>query len=161
MGAGKSTVGRVLATRLARPFLDNDAEVAELGEPDVATVTREQGEQAMRDLEAEVLRRQLAEPAPAVLSIAAGTVLSAENRRRLAGACIIVWLTAPVSLLAARVTSSQQGRPFIRDHAETVLAAQLTERSGWYRELADVVVDVADRSPDAIADAILAAIQGR
>jgi shikimate kinase len=161
MGVGKSTVGRVLAARLGRRFFDNDELVSDLGRPDVATVTRDDGEAAMRSLEADVLRQQLAAPEPAVLSVAAGTVVSAENRRLLDEACVVVWLTAPVSLLAARVTSSEQGRPFIRGDAAAVLGRQLDERSGWYAELADVVVDVAGRSPDAIADAVLAGLESR
>jgi shikimate kinase len=157
MGTGKSTVGRLVAASLHRDLIDNDQLVAELGGPDVAAVLQTGGEPAIRSLESEVLRRQLSVTRPAVLAVAAGTVLSPDNRVQLAEHATVVWLVAPVDVLVDRLRGSDQRRPFVSDRAdvEAVLAEQRDERSALYAQLADIAVDVSTATPSESAVAVL------
>ena len=80
MGAGKSTVGRILAEHLGRPFIDLDAEISREAGRAVAKIFAEDGEEAFRALESDELQRIVERP-PSVVACGGGIVLRDENRR--------------------------------------------------------------------------------
>jgi shikimate kinase len=161
MGAGKSTVGRVLATRLNRPFYDSDAMVEARTGRTVATIFAEQGEAAFRAEEAAALADALASVTPAVVAAAGGTVLDPRNRRLLADAGLVVWLRAEPAVLAARVHPGDH-RPLLAHDAEASLRRLAAERQPFYAEVSDLIVDVdratVDAAVVAIADALTDAV---
>jgi shikimate kinase len=157
MGSGKTTVGRLLAARLGRPFLDSDQEIEARTGRTVRDVFAADGEPAFRALEAEVLAEALASDPPAVVAAAGGTVLAAENRRRMDASGTVVWLRAEPDVLVARAATGTH-RPLLDDDPAGVLATMATDRERLYREVADVEVEVGGRDPDAVADEILAAL---
>jgi shikimate kinase len=157
MGSGKTTVGRRLASRLGRPFLDSDAEIESRTGRTVREIFAADGEPAFRAVEAEVLADALASDPPAVVAAAGGTVLDAGNRRRIAAAGTVVWLRADPSVLAARAATGAH-RPLLDDDPAGVLATMATDREPLYREVADVEVDVSGRDPDAVVDEIAAVL---
>ncbi len=154
MGAGKSTVGRLVAERLGWELLDSDELVeAETGRT-VPELFAAEGEHAFRLAEARALRDALSRSRPAVVSVAGGAVLDPANRAALRKAGTVVWLRARVDTLAGRVGAGA-GRPLLAPDPEGALARLDGERRPLYEELADAIVDVDDRSPDAVADALL------
>ena len=162
MGTGKSTVARTLATHFGLECLDTDKLVeARAGKP-VRRMFAEDGEEAFRDLESDVLSACLRSPQGAVIAGAGGVVLRDENRemlntaRRDVGA-IVVWLHAQPEVLSVR-TAKGSHRPLLDDDREGTLVRMSQERTPLYSEVADIVVDVSDRSQESVCALLIDAI---
>lgn len=155
MGAGKSTVARLVAER--RPgfaAVDLDALVeARAGAP-IAEIFRTRGEPAFRALEAEVLAELLTSAEPLVIATGGGAPCQPGAIERMRAAGVVIWLCAPPEVLAARALGDT--RPLLSglDHAGAAryLASQLEVRRPFY-EQAQLVIDAA-LSPDDVASAI-------
>ena len=155
MGAGKSSVGRLLASRLGRPLFDSDQMIEARTGSTVRELWLEVGEPAYRKLETEVLSEALASEEPCVVAAAGGVVLSAENRRRLVeSSAHVVWLVADVEVLLERVRNGGH-RPLLDDDPEATLRKMYDDRAGWYREVSDAIVSVDGRSLHDVAQAVL------
>jgi shikimate kinase len=157
MGAGKSTVGRMLADRLGWPYWDSDEQVEAHTGHTVPEIFAARGEAAFRAEEALAVAEATTGDGPAVVSVAGGAVLDADNRRRIKRAGLVVWLRASVATLARRVGSGQ-GRPLLSGDPEADLARLLLERQPLYEQLADLVVDVDQLDPEAAVEKIQAAL---
>ena len=148
-GAGKTTIGRILAQKCGKKFVDIDEElVARTGKP-VSAIFAASGEECFRDLESAAVR-EAAALSGAVIATGGGTVLRAENVRRLKQNGRLVFLDRP---LAALVPSPD--RP-LGDTAEKV-ARLSAERAPLYAAAADLTVPVAG-PPEETAEAVLAAL---
>ncbi len=154
MGAGKTTVGELLAATLHRPYRDSDADVAAATGLTVPEIFKTQGEPAFRAAEAEALARACAEPEPTVISVAGGAVMSPATRDLLRASGTVVWLRARPETLAARVGTGA-GRPLLEDDPAGVLSALATQRAGLYAEVATAIIDVDDLTPTEVATAII------
>ena len=157
-GSGKSTVGRLLAAGLGRPFLDADELFAARTGQTIAAFVRERGWDDFRRLESVILedvsrRRQL------VLATGGGVVLKAENRARLRDTGIVIWLQASLEETVKRLLADPVGpeqRPRLsRDRGPAVEIEQnLKEREPLYREVADTAIAVDHRTPEQVVAAI-------
>jgi shikimate kinase len=155
MGTGKSTVGRIVAERLGVAFHDTDDLVEQRAGRSVRELFREEGEDAFRRLETEVLVDALAAEEPAVVAAAGGVVLRPENRAALAAAdARVVWLCAEPETLLERVRNGMH-RPLLDDDPEGTLRRMHADREPLYREVADAIVSVDHRSIHEVVEAVL------
>jgi shikimate kinase len=158
MGAGKTTVGRLLATRLGRALCDSDAMVEARTGRTVREIWEADGEPAYRVEETAALRDALAGPEPRVVAAAGGVVLRQENRDALRDAdALVVWLRADPDVLVERAVTGEH-RPLLDVDPIGRLRAMAADREALYREVADLEVDVTEREPSDVADTILAAL---
>ena len=158
MGAGKSAVGRELATALGVPFADaDDLVVAEAGP--IPSIFAARGEAGFRALEARVVTAALHEAAerPCVLALGGGAVLSGGVREALKSLPCVVWLTAEPEVLWARVSAEGAAtRPLAADQAS--FRALLATREPLYRRVATMIVDTSGRTAAAVAAGLAAAL---
>ena len=151
MGAGKTTIGRRLARRLGRPFIDSDQQVELQTGRTVKEIFEADGEPAFRALESDVLEEALATSSPSVIAAAGGTVLSEANRARMREGGTVVWLRADPEVLADRVRNGVH-RPLLADDPAGVLRDLDAARRSLYEEVADHVVDTAGRAPEQVVE---------
>jgi shikimate kinase len=156
MGAGKTTTGRLVARRLGWGYRDSDADVEAATGLTVPDLFDRDGEAAFRRAEAAVLARACDDPAPSVVSVAGGAVLSSENRQLISSNGMVVWLRARPETLAARVGDGA-GRPLLGDDPAAAMVRLNAVRSPLYAEVGGIVVDVDDLPPEDVAARILAA----
>jgi shikimate kinase len=155
MGAGKTTVGRMLADRLGWGHLDSDAQVeADTGRT-VPELFADHGEAAFRAEESRVLADALSGSAPVVVSAAGGVVLSAPNRELLVRSGVVVWLRADTDLLVQRVGTGA-GRPLLDEDPARVITDLYRVRRPLYESVAAVTLDVNGLSADQLVDVLLA-----
>ncbi|WP_040492892.1 shikimate kinase [Ilumatobacter nonamiensis] len=155
MGAGKSSVGRVLARRLDRELFDSDEMIEARAGRTVREIWRDEGEPVFRQLETDVLGDAIAAEEPSIIAAAGGVVLSDENREVLKGSgAHVVWLLADVDLLLERVRNGMH-RPLLDDDPEGTLRRMYEERSALYQDVADAIVSVDNRSVHDVAGAVL------
>ena len=150
MGAGKSTVGRLLARRLKLRFVDCDHEIERHCGVKVPHIFEVEGEAGFRARESEVLA-ELVTMKGIVLATGGGAVLSAENRRRLAGHGTVVYLRARPEDLYGRVRHDRN-RPLLATADPLRRLRELhAERDPLYAEIADVVIDTGRQTVQALA----------
>lgn len=155
MGAGKSTVARLLGERLGRRVVDSDAVIEAQTGRTVREIFQVDGEPAFRTLETAVLLEALADPEPLVIAAAGGVVLRDENRAALRRPDVrVVWLAADPAVLVERVRSGGH-RPALDDDPAGTLRRMHDSREPLYREVADLIVSVDGRSANDVVEAIL------
>ncbi|HWB22165.1 MAG TPA: iron-containing alcohol dehydrogenase, partial [Gaiellaceae bacterium] len=139
MGAGKSTLGRIVADRLGRPFIDLDKRIEEESGATIAELFSAHGEPGFRELEAQVVRDALAVPSPSVLALGGGAITHPETRALL-GIARVVLVEIDVELAWARVRGTD--RPLAQD--ETSFRQLYDARQPVYHDVADAVARDAD-----------------
>jgi shikimate kinase len=154
-GAGKTTVGRLLADRLGVGFRDTDEDVELIAGMPVSDIFIESGEPAFREFERQAVRRALTEH-DGVLALGGGAVLDAGTRALLRDHPV-VHLTVSSPAAAKRVGLARD-RPLLVGAPRAQLAALLKARTPLYEEVARAVVGTEDRTPEDVADAVLAAL---
>lgn len=157
MGAGKSTVGRIVAERLDMPFIDLDEEAERSTGRTISQVFAEGGESSFRDLEHAVLVRVAAGP-DAVVACGGGVVLREDNRRLLAERGTVVLLEVDADEAIARVGNAG-GRPLLAGKLASTAAKLLKERRHLYEQVADASVRTDGRPPAAIAAEVIEAVR--
>ena len=160
MGAGKTAVGRALATRLGVPFIDSDAEIELAANASIAEIFQRDGEAFFRAKETQVIERLLGGES-GILSTGGGAFMQPANRQMMSAQGVSVWLDAPLPLLWQRVRHKDT-RPLLRTpDPHATLAAMFEERVPVYA-LADLRVPVLARySIEDTVDAVIAQLQTR
>jgi shikimate kinase len=156
MGAGKSSVGRRLASRLSMPFVDADSEIELAANSTIPEIFEQHGEIYFRDGERRVIQRLL-DGKPKVLATGGGAFIQPETRAAIKASAISIWLKADRDLLLSRVRR-RSNRPLLKsgDPAE-VIDRLIGERYPVYAE-ADIHVQSRDVAHDVVIDDILAAL---
>ncbi len=152
MGAGKSTVGAALATRLGVRYADNDVELVHRTGRDAATVLADENADALHAIEHRILADALAHSDRSIVG-APGSLALDPGGPALVRGQQVVWLRASVDTLVARVHRDPV-RPLLGARPEDRLAELLAEREPGFARLATLVVDVDDLTVEAIVDRI-------
>ncbi|MFC7330267.1 shikimate kinase [Marinactinospora rubrisoli] len=154
-GAGKTTVGRALAERLGTAFIDTDDVIAERAGKPVADIFVEDGEEAFRALERQVVAEALTTHT-GVLALGGGAVLNPDTRAALQGHHV-VYLEVEFRDAAKRV-GLDQSRPLLAGNPRAKLRALLEQRLPIYQGLAVSTVTTSGYHPEEVVDAIVAAL---
>ena len=150
MGAGKTSVGKLLARRLGKTFYDCDHEIERATGVKVAVIFEIEGEAGFRAREAKTLA-ELVGRRDIVLATGGGAVLSADNRKLLADNGVVVYLRASPSDLWGR-TRHDRNRPLLQTADPLARLRQLfDERDPLYRSSADIVIDTGEQSLGSLA----------
>jgi shikimate kinase len=159
-GAGKTTVGRLLAANWECSFLDADQELEMRTGTSIAAIIAQDGMTGFRDRETDILR-ELAQRCRHVIATGGGCVERQENRELLRAGGRTVWLTAVPETLWHRVQADPQTpgrRPALTRLSSLDEMRRLAEqREPWYREVADLTIATDGQSPEQVAATIVRA----
>jgi shikimate kinase len=156
MGAGKSTIGAIVARRLGYRFEDMDRRIEARTGRRIAEIFREDGEAAFRALELEEART-LASLPRCVVAAGGGAFAREDTRKALQQGAVTVWLRCAPETLLARV-GHDPSRPLAGNR--DIMRALLAEREPSY-SLADVAVDGSIGTPQQVADRVMALVRNR
>jgi shikimate kinase len=158
MGAGKTTLGKSLARRLRREFVDTDRLLVERTGVPVATVFEIEGEEGFRRRESALLAAVAAREG-LVVATGGGAVLAEANRRLMRERGIVIYLRARLDSLWER-TRHDTTRPLLATpDPRGTLAALLEQRDPLYREVAHITVDTGAQSTSTLTTRVLAALR--
>jgi len=154
MGAGKSTVGKVLAKKLGRRFLDADHVVEERCGVKIPVIFEMEGEEGFRKREAQTIRDITAE-VDIILATGGGAVLLPENRKALSERGTVIYLHAnPIELWHR--TRGGDGRPLLKNgDPKKILEDLYTIRDPLYREIADHVIETGKPSVNQLVNTLI------
>jgi shikimate kinase len=156
MGAGKSSIGRRVAARLAIPFVDADAEIELAADMTIAEIFTVHGEPYFRAGEARVIARLL-ERGPQVLATGGGAFMNAQTRAALKEKAVSVWLKADLEVLTRRLRR-RNDRPLLKTEDPVATLTNLLQTRDPIYATADVTVLSRDVTHDVIVDEIIAAV---
>ncbi|NVD99641.1 bifunctional shikimate kinase/3-dehydroquinate synthase AroKB [Massilia sp. BJB1822] len=140
MGAGKTTIGRILARKLGMRFVDSDHEIESRTGASIPLIFEIEGEQSFRRREAEVIRDLTAEEG-IVLATGGGAILNPDNRAVLRERGTVIYLRASINSILAR-TSHDKNRPLLQTaDPRKKLEDLMAQREPLYLEMADLVID--------------------
>ncbi|MHB8346640.1 MAG: shikimate kinase AroK [Acidiferrobacterales bacterium] len=159
MGAGKTTIGRHLATTLGMDFSDSDQEIEARTGASIPLIFEIEGEPGFRRREAAVIADLVTRP-NLVLATGGGAVLSEANREALRQYGIVVYLRAATEILVER-TRRDRCRPLLlqADNPRGTIEELMRVRDPLYRSTAHVIVDTDRRSPAAVARDVIARLK--
>ena len=139
MGAGKSTIGRLLAKELKYPFKDSDREIEERTGADIPWIFDVEGEEGFRQRE-EAMIAELVHEDGIVLATGGGVVMRPANRAALKAGGLVVYLRTSVEQQLQRTAKDRQ-RPLLQTaDPEAVLRDLMARRDPLYREIADLII---------------------
>lgn len=153
MGTGKTSTGRLLASRLGRPFIDTDQKIENENNMTISEMFSVYGEQFFRQKEQDVISK-VSRYTCTVIATGGGVVLIPENIARLKSNGVLIALTASLDVILER-TSRRNSRPLLdRPDREAIVAKMLQERSGFYNS-ADLSIDTSEKTPQQVSDMII------
>lgn len=153
MGAGKSTIGKKMASMLELPFFDLDTEIENVSRMSVTELFASYGEPEFRDLERRVMQRLL-EGGSMILATGGGAFMNEQTRENIAEAGISVWLNAELDVLMERVLR-RHDRPLLKnDDPRAVMQKLMTERYPVYAT-ADLSIMSRDEKREVIAQEVI------
>ncbi len=157
MGAGKTSIGRLLAKRLDLEFIDADDEIEQAAQCSIEQIFERHGETVFRDGEQRVIARLLTGPVH-VLATGGGAFMRKQTRDAIRERAISVWLRADLDLLLRRV-SRRKNRPLLRNkNPRQALEKLIEERYPVYAE-ADIVADSGDQPLATIVDTVIESLE--
>lgn len=158
MGAGKTTIGRQLASSLRLPFYDSDKAIEENTGVDIPTIFEYEGENGFRNRE-QAMIEQLTKIDGIVLATGGGAVLREQNRKALQNNGFVVYLQCPIEHILERTRRDTQ-RPLLNtEDPKQRLETLLAEREPLYLSCADFKIDTGEIPSKAVVKAILDAFE--
>ena len=155
MGAGKTAVGKALAEKLGRSFVELDLLIEQRARKSIPDIFQQDGEVAFRELEIEVTE-EVARDKNLVIACGGGIVLNSINIERLGENARIVYLTTPPDVILKRVANEEGQRPLLEvDNPALAIGEMLTFRKPFYERAADIKIDTSKLDIDAVAEEII------
>jgi len=155
MGAGKTVVGRFLAKKLDRKFIELDSVIEQQAGRSILGIFQQDGEIAFRELEIEVTKK-VAQERGTVIAGGGGVVLNKINIDRLRESSIIVYLTASPSILLSRVSGGKNKRPLLNAPDQASQIGELLRfREPFYQRAADITIDTSKLDVSGVAKQII------
>lgn len=153
MGAGKTTVGRILARKLGYRYCDADKVIETKAGKTVSDIFSAFGEEYFRDLESETLY-SLAGKTKQVIATGGGAVVREENREAMKKGGVTIYLKAPMSVIWERVRHSKT-RPLLNVDDPFDAAEELLRKRAPFYETADITIDTENLTPEEAASEIM------
>jgi len=155
-GAGKSTVGPLLAQKLSIPFIDTDERIVQAAKLSIPQIFAQGGEKEFRQWESQIIAQLVQSPA-SVIACGGGVILDPQNRISLSQSGLRIYLQAELPTLSQRLASSSE-RPLLpADQIHPKLTEQLATRKKWYEEC-EIQIPIGSESPEQICGRILASL---
>lgn len=158
MGTGKSAVGKLLARRLSRPFVDLDRKIEKEAGGSIPKIFAAEGEAGFREREARAVR-EAAELKEHVIATGGGVMLREENIRLLKKSGKLICLTANADAILQRTLATLPSRPLLAGYEPRERVEELLKLRAPFYAQADVTIDTSDKSVDQVAEEILRSIQ--
>jgi shikimate kinase len=153
MGAGKSTVGKILAQKLNYDFVDLDSDIEREQGTRISEIFEKQGEKYFRDAETEILRK-ISEHSNQIISTGGGIVIKDENWEIMKNSGTTVYLKASIETLFGRV-KHKTTRPLLNVENPFEKARELFSSRESLYEKSDIVLDREGLEPEYVAEAII------
>lgn len=151
-GAGKTTVGTILAKKLGRDFIDTDQKIEAISGKTISEIFIQDGEVSFRATEKAVIEQSLTN-SNVVVSLGGGALMNPETRE-LVKSHKTIWLQTGLAQAVDRI-GMNRNRPLLLGNVRGQLADLMTAREPFYIECAQEVVDTNELSPDQVADQII------
>lgn len=158
MGAGKSTIGRLLAKELRLPFRDSDKEIEQRTGASIPLIFDVEGERGFREREHAAIK-DICQMRGVVLATGGGAVLRQDNRQLLRACGRVIYLCTSVEQQLDR-TSRDRNRPLLQTaNPREILTSLMAVRDPLYREVADIIILTDERPPRLVVVEILGQLQ--
>jgi shikimate kinase len=161
-GTGKSTVARALGARLGWPAVDADDDIETRAGRSIERIFADDGEAGFRRLERETMHRLLSQGSQLVIAAGGGAILDGQTRREMQQAGPVIWLTASVETIVARIfgdaTTASRRPNLTAQGGRAEIELLLAQREPLYRQTAVLIVDTEHRAIDQIVEEILAGL---
>ncbi|PHS61533.1 MAG: shikimate kinase AroK [Thalassobium sp.] len=159
MGAGKSTIGRLLSAELKVDFFDSDKVIEERCGANIPWIFDMEGESGFREREEQAID-ELTQMSSIVLATGGGVVMREANRRHLSARGTVVYLCTSVEQQLAR-TAKDKNRPLLQaENPERILRDLFSARDPLYREIADIIIETDQRNPRWVVQELKRLIKG-
>ncbi len=155
MGVGKTAVGKVLAEKLGRSFVELDSLIEQKAGKSIPDIFQQDGETAFRELEIEVTK-EVSKDRNLVITCGGGIVLNKINIERLRKSARMVYLTASPGVILKRVANEEGQRPLLEVGNPTLaIREMLSFRRSFYERAADIKIDTSKLDIDSVAEQII------
>ncbi len=155
MGVGKTAVGKVLAEKLGRSFVELDSLIEQKAGKSIPDVFQQDGETAFRELEIEVTK-EVSKGRNLVIACGGGLVLNKINIDRLKQQSRIIYLTASLGVILKRVSGEAGERPLLKLASRALNVRELLGfRKPFYERAADITIDTSKLDIDSVAERII------
>jgi len=159
MGVGKTMVGKTLAERLNKEFVEMDALIEQKTGKSIPDIFKQDGEVAFRELEIEIAK-EIAQRKNQVIACGGGIVLNKINIDRLRKESIIVYLTASPEVILKRTSGDDEKRPLLNVPDPAVEIQELLEfRRPFYERAADIQIDTSEFTVNSVAEKIISKLK--
>ena len=155
MGAGKTVVGKTLAEKLDKKFIELDSLIEQRAGKTIPEIFEQDGEVRFRELEIEVAK-EVSGKKNMVIACGGGVVLNKINIDRLRRECVIIYLAASPRTILKRTSGDENERPLLKTADKVVRIRELLRfRKPFYERAADIKIDTSKLDIDSIAEQII------
>ncbi len=158
MGTGKTVVGKVLAERLGKEFIELDSLIERKVEKTIPEIFQQGGEVAFRELEIEAAK-EVSEKKNVVIACGGGIVLNKINIDRLRKECLVVYLTASPRVILKRTSGDENERPLLKVANKTLTIKELLRfRKPFYERAAEIKINTSKLDIDSVVEQIISKV---